>query len=51
VKKEEATCEDAAPLTQSSSLVGFVAEGINRDAKISTCTAVMDAERSATRWK
>ena len=47
MKKEEATCEDAVPLTQSSSLVGFVAEGINRDSKISTCTAPASSNNGA----
>jgi len=47
VKKEKATCEDAAPLTQSSSLVGFVAEGISRDSKISTCTAPASSNNGA----
>lgn len=47
MKKEEATCEDAAPLTQSSSLVGFVAEGISRDSKISTCTAPASSNNGA----
>ena len=47
MKKEEATFEDAAPLTQSSSLVGFVAEGINRDSKIRTCTAPASSNNGA----
>ena len=47
MKKEEATCEDSGPLTQSSSLVGFVTEGISRDSKIRTCTAPVSSNSGA----